>query len=165
MKEYFTIGEVAERTGISAYTLRYYDKEGLLSFVKRSSSGTRMFSKEDFEPLYTITVLKKSGMPIKEIRRFMELYLKGNETIHERLLMFEEQKKHLQEQIELLQKMMKIVDYKCWYFREAEKRGDINYYLKLPKEEVDERIREFNGIVNDFREGLLHEDEKENAVH
>ena len=47
--------------------------------------------------------------------------------------------------------MMKIVDYKCWYFAEAEKRGDINYYLKQPKEEVDPRILEFNDKVRDFR--------------
>lgn len=160
MKKYYSIGEVAERTGINAYTLRYYDKEGLLSFVKRSPSGVRQFAAEDFEPLYTITVLKRSGMPIKEIRKFMELYLKGNETIHERLVMFEEQKKSLQKQIDDLQHMMKIVDYKCWYFREAEKYGDINYYKKLPKEEVDKRINEFNQIVNDFRDGLLQEEEQ-----
>ena len=160
MKNYYSIGEVAERTGINAYTLRYYDKEGLLSFVKRSPSGVRQFAAEDFEPLYTITVLKRSGMPIKEIRKFMELYLKGNETIHERLIMFEEQKKSLQKQIDDLQHMMKIVDYKCWYFREAEKYGDINYYKKLPKEEVDKRINEFNQIVNDFRDGLLQEEEQ-----
>jgi DNA-binding transcriptional MerR regulator len=160
MKKYYSIGEVAERTGINAYTLRYYDKEGLLSFVKRSPSGVRQFAAEDFEPLYTITVLKRSGMPIKEIRKFMELYLKGNETIHERLIMFEEQKKSLQKQIDDLQHMMKIVDYKCWYFREAEKYGDINYYKKLPKEEVDKRINEFNQIVNDFRDGLLQEEEQ-----
>ncbi|MCR5795541.1 MAG: MerR family transcriptional regulator [Solobacterium sp.] len=153
MSQYFTIGEVAQRTGISAHTLRYYDKEGLLAFVRRSESGIRRFSEEDFEPLYTITVLKRSGMPLKDIRRFMELYLQGDETIHERLVMFEGQKKLLQEQIDELQKMMKIVDYKCWYFREAEKYGDINYYKKLPKEEVDERINEFNRIVKDFREG------------
>ena len=160
MKKYYSIGEVAERTGINAYTLRYYDKEGLLSFVKRSPSGVRQFAAEDFEPLYTITVLKRSGMPIKEIRKFMELYLKGNETIHERLIMFEEQKRSLQKQIDDLQHMMKIVDYKCWYFREAEKYGDINYYKKLPKEEVDKRINEFNQIVNDFRDGLLQEEEQ-----
>ncbi|MBR2811892.1 MAG: MerR family transcriptional regulator [Solobacterium sp.] len=158
MKKYYTISEVAERTGISAHTLRYYDKEGLLSFVKRSPTGIRRFAPEDFEPLYTITVLKRSGMSIKEIRRFMELYLQGNETIHERMEMFEKQRESLQKQIEELQKMLKIVEYKCWYFKEAEKKGDINYYLKLPKEEVDERIKEFNETVNDFREGLLHDE-------
>lgn len=154
MSEYYTIGEVASRTGISAYTLRYYDKEGLLSFVKRDESGKRMFCREDFEPLYTISVLKRSGMPIKKIREFMNLYLQGNDTIHERYVMFAEQRESLLSQIRELEAMLKIVDYKCWYFREAEKRGDINYYQKLPKEEVDPRITEFNQIVDDFREGV-----------
>ncbi len=157
MSRYYSISDVAERTGISAYTLRYYDKEGLLTFVRRSESGIRQFSEEDFEPLYTITVLKRCGMPIKEIRRFMELYLQGNDTIHERYLMFSRQKENLQKQIDELNRMMKIVDYKCWYFKEAEKYNDINYYKKLPAGEVDERINEFNQIIHDFREGSLTE--------
>ena len=133
MSQYFTIGEVAQRTGISAHTLRYYDKEGLLAFVRRSESGIRRFSEEDFEPLYTITVLKRSGMPLKDIRRFMELYLQGDETIHERLVMFEGQKKLLQEQIDELQRMMKIVDYKCWYFKEAEKYRGYQLLQETPE--------------------------------
>ena len=153
MEKYYTIKDVAERTGISAYTIRFYDKEGLLTFVKRSESGMRLFMDEDFEPLYTITCLKKSGMPLKEIRRFMELFMQGNDTIHERYLIFKEQKERLQKQIDELQEMMDIVDYKCWYFEEAEKRGDIDFYKSLPRDEVDERIWEFGKRVNDFRNG------------
>lgn len=153
MSKYYTIGDVAERTGISAYTLRYYDKEGLLTFVKRSESGIRQFQEKDFEPLYTITVLKRSGMPIKEIRRFMELYVQGDSTLHERRMMFEEHKKNLQKRIDELNEMMKIVDYKCWYFNEAEKHQDINYYQKLPENEVDQRILDFIDLVEDFRTG------------
>lgn len=151
-EKYYTIGEVAERTGISAYTIRYYDKEGLLTFVHRSESGTRLFREEDFEPLYTITCLKKGGMPIKEIRKFMELFMQGNDSIYERYLMFKEQEKRLEAQIAELQEMLDIVRYKCWYFQEAEQRNDIDYYKKLPAEEVDERIIEFNQKVRDFRE-------------
>ena len=153
MSEFYTIHDVAQRTGISAYTLRYYDKEGLLTFVKRSESGIRLFSEADFEPLYTITVLKKSGMPIKEIREFMKLYLRGNETIHERLLMFQEHKKNLQKKIDELNEMMAIVDYKCWYFEEAEKHNDINYYMELKEDEIDPKIKDFMKTVEDFRSG------------
>ena len=151
MQQFYTIKDVSKRTGISAYTLRYYDSEGLLTFVQRSESGIRLFKEEDFEPLYTITVLKRSGMPIKKIREFMELYLRGDETIHARRIMFEEHKKQLEEKINELNEMLKIVEYKCWYFAEAEKYGDINYYMKLP--ETDERILEFNTKVEDFRHG------------
>ena len=58
MEKYYTVKDVSERTGISAYTLRYYDKEGLLTFVKRDASGRRLFTEDDFQPLYTIAVLK-----------------------------------------------------------------------------------------------------------
>ena len=149
--KFFTIKDVAERTGISAYTLRYYDKEGLLGFVERSESGIRLFTEKDFEPLYTITCLKKSGMPIKEIRGFMELFLQGNETIHDRYELFCRQKESLQKQIEELQEMLAVAEYKCWYFEEAEKRGDIDWYKKLPEEEIDPCILEFNRKVRDFR--------------
>lgn len=64
MSEYYTVKEVSKRTGISEHTLRYYDKEGLLSFIKRDKNGVRLFTKEDFEHLYTITVLKKTGMSL-----------------------------------------------------------------------------------------------------
>jgi DNA-binding transcriptional MerR regulator len=151
MEKYYTVKDVSERTGISAYTLRYYDKEGLLTFVKRDASGRRLFTEDDFQPLYTIAVLKRIGMPIKDIREFIELYQQGNSTIHDRLRLFQEYRKHLQDKIDELNEMMKIVDYKCWYFEEAEKRNDIDYYLKLPKEEVDPRIIEFNEKVKDFR--------------
>ena len=83
----------------------------------------------------------------------MELFMQGNDTIHERYLIFREQKERLQKQIDELQKMMDIVDYKCWYFEEAEKRGDIDFYKKLPPDEVDERIWDFGRKVNDFRKG------------
>lgn len=153
MENYYTIKDVAKRTGISAFTLRYYDKEGLLTFVKRSESGIRLFTEKDFEPLYTITVLKKTGMSLKEIKEFMDLYIQGNDTIHERLVLFEKQKANLQKQIDELNAMMKIVDYKCWYFKQAEKYHDIDFYKKLPKSKVHPRIKEFNQLVADFRDG------------
>ncbi|MDD3221407.1 MAG: MerR family transcriptional regulator [Lachnospiraceae bacterium] len=146
----YTIKDVAARTGISAPTLRFYDKEGLLTFIKRSASGIRMFTEADFEPLYTIQCLKRSGMPLKKIKEFMDLYVQGNDTIHERRVMFEEQRENIQKQIEELQEMLAVVDYKCWYFNEAEKKGDVYYYRNLPKEEVPEQITDFLQKVKEF---------------
>ena len=50
----YTVGEMAQKLGVPASTLRYYDKEGLLPFVERSSGGIRMFRKTDFEWLQVI---------------------------------------------------------------------------------------------------------------
>ncbi|WP_207463032.1 MULTISPECIES: MerR family transcriptional regulator [Enterococcus] len=60
MKELsYTISQVSEKIGVSAYTLRYYDKEGLLPFVKRTSSGRRIFEDSDLEFIAVIYCLKK----------------------------------------------------------------------------------------------------------
>ena len=74
----YTVKDVAKQTGISAHTLRFYDKEGLLPFVKKSASGTRLFSEEDFDSLYTITTLKRSGMPLNCMSKGQRRFLKGS---------------------------------------------------------------------------------------
>ena len=65
---FYTIGEIAKKLNIPPSTLRYYDKEGLLPFVERSSSGIRMFSDKDFESLSVIECLKKASKTIKYIK-------------------------------------------------------------------------------------------------
>ena len=62
----YTVGEMAQKLGVPASTLRYYDKEGLLPFVERSSGGIRMFRENDFEWLQVIRCMKKAGMSIKD---------------------------------------------------------------------------------------------------
>ena len=58
----YTVGEMARRLGVPASTIRYYDKEGLLPFVGRSSGGIRVFTEKDFEWLRIIECLKKTGI-------------------------------------------------------------------------------------------------------
>ena len=149
----YTVGEMANIMGVPASTLRYYDKEGLLPFVERTSGGIRMFKEQDYEWMKIIECMKRAGMPIKDIRDYIELALEGDATIHERLQLFQNQKRLVQEQMKSLQHTLDVLDYKCWYFEEAEKRGDIDFYKSLPRDEVDERIWEFGKRVNDFRKG------------
>ena len=75
----YTVGEMAQKLGVPASTLRYYDKEGLLPFVERSSGGIRMFRENDFEWLQVIRCMKKAGMSIKDIRQYIELSMQGGE--------------------------------------------------------------------------------------
>ena len=67
----YTVGEMAQKLGVPASTLRYYDKEGLLPFVERSSGGIRMFRERDFEWLQVIRCMKQAGMSIKDIRQYI----------------------------------------------------------------------------------------------
>ena len=69
----YTVGKMAKLLGVPASTLRYYDKEGLLPFVERSPGGMRMFQEKDYEWLQVIECLKKTGMPLKNIRTYIDM--------------------------------------------------------------------------------------------
>ena len=99
----YTVGEMAKLLDIPASTLRYYDKEGLLPFVERSSGGIRMFRESDFEWLQVIGCMKKAGMSIRDIRQYIQLAMQGDDTIDTRLQMFHHQRQVLLDQIREMQ--------------------------------------------------------------
>ena len=136
-----TVGEISKLLNIPASTLRYYDKEGLLPFVERSSSGIRKFQGNDIEWLKMIECLKKSGMSIKDIKTYLELTLQGDDTIHERLELFKKQRRILQEQMASLQRTLDMLDYKCWYYETAEKAGTTDVVTNIPVEALPEQYQ------------------------
>ena len=91
----YTVGEMAKLLDIPASTLRYYDKEGLLPFVERSSGGIRLFRKSDFEWLQVIGCMKKAGMSIRDIRQYIEQAQRGDDTIALRLVILHRQREVL----------------------------------------------------------------------
>lgn len=137
----YTIGQVAGRMGLTAHTLRYYDKEGLLPSMRKSSSGLRVFTEEDIEWLIIIECLKGCGMHLKDIKHYIDMCLQGDATISERLELFKKQKELLEEQMAQLKKHMEKVDYKIALYTEALKKGSIdsarrNQYLASEKERI-----------------------------
>lgn len=138
---YYTISEISKKINMSPHTLRFYCKEGLLPFVERSQSGTRMFKDDDFESLFMIECLKKSGMSIKEIKEFMNWCMQGDETIDQRLSMFIEQQKKVTEQITELQKTLDLIKFKCWYYETAQAAGTCAVHDSLKPEDIPEDIR------------------------
>jgi DNA-binding transcriptional MerR regulator len=114
----YTIKQVAEKTNLSIYAIRYYDKEGLLPLIKRSETGIRKFTDNDIEWIKLICCLKNSGMSIENIKEFMQCCLKGKEGANERKSMLEEHKKNIENQIEQLNKSMQIVNYKIDHYKE-----------------------------------------------
>lgn len=91
----YTVGEMAKLLDIPASTLRYYDKEGLLPFVERSSGGIRLFRESDFEWLQVIGCMKKAGMSIRDIRQYIEQAQRGDDTIALRLVILRRQREVL----------------------------------------------------------------------
>ncbi|MFS0615275.1 MerR family transcriptional regulator [Lederbergia ruris] len=118
MKTY-SISEVANELNLTVYTLRYYDKEGLMPFVERTSRGTRVFKESDIEALKVIECLKSTGMPIKEIKKFIDWCSDGDSTLQQRYNMFMERKASVKAQMEELNKTMELIDHKCWYYKAA----------------------------------------------
>lgn len=137
----YTIGEMATMLGVPASTLRYYDKEGLLPFVERSAGGIRQFRERDVEWLRVIGCMKKAGMPLKDIRQYIELAMQGDDTITARLEMFRRQRQALEEQMAELQHTLSMVDYKCWYYETAQAAGSIAVPRDMPLEDVPEPLR------------------------
>ncbi len=137
----YTVGEAARRLGVTASTLRYYDKEGLLPFVERSSGGIRMFRESDFEWLQVIGCMKKAGMSIRDIRQYIEMALQGDDTIDLRLSMLRRQQEVLKKRMEELRHTMETVDYKCWYYETAKKAGSVEVPKNLELSEVPEQFR------------------------
>lgn len=126
----YTIGQAAKKMGLTAYTLRYYDKEGLLPFVKKGSSGLRSFSDNDIGWLSMIECLKGTGMPLKGIKQYIDWFIEGDSTLSERLEMFKQQKINLEGQMAQLQKHMEKIEYKIWFYTEAVKARTIKIHDK-----------------------------------
>lgn len=144
----YTIGNVAELLNVTASTLRYYDKEGLLPFVDRSSGGIRVFKEEDFEWLRLIECLKAAGMPIKSIKSFIDLYREGDSTIEQRRDMFYEGKATVEKQIELLKKSLDMLTYKCWFYDTAVASGTTTVPKAMKEEELPDEIRELKKRID-----------------
>lgn len=148
----YSIGEIAKMTGLSPSTLRFYDKEGLLPGLKRQG-GKRIFDESHIETLRIIECLKRSGLEIRDIRKFMELTTKGSTSYAQRRELMEERRLKTLEQIEELQRTLAVLEYKCWYYDEALSRGNEDFAQNapdsLPKEARELYVRAFLQDAND----------------
>lgn len=147
---FYTIGEMAKIMQVQPSTLRYYDKEGLLPFVERSEGGIRMFKESDYEGLCIITCLKNSGMPLKDIKEFMNMVQRGDASIEERLQLIQKQKAAMEQQMENVRKIMRILDYKVWYYQTAKDAGTTAVPREMEEDEVPENLREVRKQLRDL---------------
>ena len=107
----YTIRQICEKTGLSAHTLRYYEKEGLLSHISRSKGGIRQYSEEDLESLGLICCLKNTGMPLQEIARFVRLTQEGEHTLRERCELL---RRHRANVVARMEEMHRHLDKLTW---------------------------------------------------
>ncbi len=138
----YSIGQVAEKFDLSIHTLRYYEKEGLLPAIKRTGSGIRQFDDQSIEDLRLVECLKKTGMPLRDIRTFQEWTEEGESSLTKRKELFEERKQVVLKQIQELQSVMDLVDFKIWYYGEAAKIGSEQKLLEKGFDNVPKDIQE-----------------------
>lgn len=138
----YTVGEMAKKLGVAPSTLRYYDQEGLLPFVERSSGGVRVFKDSDYEWLQVIGCLKKTGMPLKDIKEFIEMAIQGDDTIDKRLALIQNQKASIEHQIAELSEIQKVLTFKQWYYETAKKEGTTAVPRNMTLDELPEEFRE-----------------------
>ncbi|BDR54501.1 MerR family transcriptional regulator [Bombiscardovia apis] len=121
-----TIAQASTITGISIYTLRYYDKIGLLSFVERDTKGIRTFKPMDLLTLQIIQCLKDTGMPLNEIKRYLTLVDNGMDSVQERRHIFQERKEAVEREIKQLQAALDTIDEKIRYYDAVIEEGTLD---------------------------------------
>ena len=108
----YTVKTVAEKTHLSIYTLRFYDKQGLLPFVSRNQSGYREFTDADLQLLHTITCLKNTGMKIATIRSYITAVMAGPSTIDQRKKLLTEHRAAILAEQQKVLANLKEIDFK-----------------------------------------------------
>ncbi|WP_433351321.1 MerR family transcriptional regulator [Microtetraspora malaysiensis] len=119
-----SIGQVAERTGLSVHTLRFYEREGVLANpVRRGPGGRRFYSEDDVEWLRVCIILRASGMPLPTIRRYTELVRQGSGTEEQRLTLLRRHQEHVVAQIEKLTQCLDLITFKVGVYEDHLERG------------------------------------------
>ncbi|WP_258948415.1 MerR family transcriptional regulator [Lentzea californiensis] len=114
-----SIGQVAERTGLSVHALRFYEKEGILARqVQRGPGGRRVYTQQDIDWLRMCIMLRMSGMPVPEIRRYTELVRQGDGNELQRLDILKEHQERVQQQMVQLQECMDLITFKVGKYQD-----------------------------------------------
>ncbi|MGW7353077.1 MerR family transcriptional regulator [Streptomyces sp. NPDC054784] len=123
-KDRYTISEVAACTGLSAHTLRWYERIGLMPHVDRSHTGQRRFTDRDLDWLQLVNRLRSTGMPVADMVRYAELVRAGEHTCGERLELFEATRRDVLRRIEELQETLTVLNYKIDIYANARRASE-----------------------------------------
>jgi DNA-binding transcriptional MerR regulator len=113
-----TIADAAKASGLSAHTLRYYERAGLLDPIDRDPSGHRRYRAEDLDRIRFLTKLRATGMPIREVRRYAELMKQGPQTNAARIRLLETHREAVRALLDETAKNLELIEWKINYYRE-----------------------------------------------
>lgn len=127
------IGELAQRTGLSKHTIRYYERIGLLPFADRNRSSQRDYDASILPWISFIGRLKMTGMSIQEMLRYAALRDKGPGTGPQRRELLEQHRERVASHVAELNACLIILDAKIGFYADANKKKDVEYDDGLPK--------------------------------
>ena len=139
----YTVKEVARLLGVSVHTVRYYDDRGLIPGTKRNSANQRLFDDMEVEWLFVSLTLKNTGLSLKDLKHYFELYGQGDPTLPERYEIMRRQKEKTIQEIEELKLRLAVLDRK------------LDHYGKLLEGEEDTWSHEYMQEL--IRKGAKHE--------
>lgn len=134
-----SIGQVAERTGLSVHTLRLYEREGLFaSDVRRGTNGRRIYSEWDVEWLSNCIKFRASGMPLATIRHFAELVRHGPGNEDERLALLRQHRQQIIDRIAELTDCLDLIAHKVRIYEKHVSQGTASVLWSTPPAGTDE---------------------------
>ncbi|MFF8611851.1 MerR family transcriptional regulator [Streptomyces sp. NPDC015350] len=120
----YTISEVAAFTGLTAHTLRWYERIGLMPHVDRSHTGQRRFTNRDLDWLTFVGKLRLTGMPVADMVRYAELLREGEHTFEQRQELLEATRRDVRARIAELQDTLAVLDYKIDFYASARRASE-----------------------------------------
>ncbi|MFZ3557355.1 MULTISPECIES: MerR family transcriptional regulator [unclassified Streptomyces] len=118
-QDHYTISEVVALTGLTAHTLRWYERIGLMPDVDRSHTGQRRYSNRDLDWLALVGKLRLTGMPVADMVRYAELVRRGEQTFDERRELLEATRRDVLNRVAELQDTLAVLDYKIDFYAGA----------------------------------------------
>jgi DNA-binding transcriptional MerR regulator len=120
-----SIAEAARHTGVSAHTLRYYERAGLvITTVDRTGGGRRRYRQRDLNWINVCTKLRATGMPIKAIRRYAELVSAGAGNEQQRLALLLAHRADVLAKVAELEENLKLIEHKIDVYTSSVAAGD-----------------------------------------
>lgn len=118
-QDQYTISEVVAFTGLTAHTLRWYERIGLMPHVDRSHTGQRRFTNRDLDWLAFVGKLRLTGMPVAHMVRYAELLREGDHTFEERQELLEATRRDVRTRIAELHDTLAVLDHKIDFYASA----------------------------------------------
>ncbi|AKP76768.1 MerR family transcriptional regulator [Priestia aryabhattai] len=122
MEKLLAIQNISSITGLSTYTLRYYENIGLLSNIERDENGYRTYRQTDILWIDFLIKLRKTGMPIINMKKFAELRRQGDSTATARRELLEIHQENVLKQIKELESNLTKISEKIDYYKKLEEK-------------------------------------------